>query len=63
MTVRTTSRDGTDTRLFEMRGGFALSATFVRTQPQRTAWWSAAEMMAWWLRMVLGDFPASFMAP
>ncbi len=53
----TTSTDGAFTRRWEIRGGFARSATFVRTHPHRTAWWRADEMMAWWLRMVFGDSP------
>lgn len=63
MTDRTASTDGAFTHFGVTRGGFASSATLMRTHPYRVAWCSADEMMAWWLRMVFGELPASFMAP
>lgn len=46
-TRRTTSTDGTETLRWTIFGGFDISATLRRTQPQRTAWWRAAEIVAW----------------
>jgi hypothetical protein len=50
MILRTTSTDGASTRRIATLGALARSATFCRSQPQRTAWCRAEEMMAWWLR-------------
>ena len=62
-TARTASTDGALTRRWVTRGGLASSATLVRTQPHRAAWCNAEEMVAWWLRIVFGVLPASFIAP
>ena len=63
ITERTASTDGALTRFMVIRGGLAFSATFSRIHPQRTAWWSADEMMPWWIRIVFGDRPSSFIWP
>ncbi len=63
MMLLTASVDGGRSLRWATRGGFASSATFCRTQPQRSAWWSAEETVAWRFLIVFGALPASRIVP
>jgi hypothetical protein len=63
MTCWTTSTAGAVSRRLDTRGSSPRFAMFSWSHPHRAARWRSAERMAWTLRMVLGDFPASFKVP